>query len=715
MNPTHLVLVVNASLTEKQSAVITAPARGSLLVTGKAGTGKSTAAVLRMRTMMENGIDGDSILVLVPQRRLAFEYYKAIHSPDFPAGSQPQLLTFNGLAQRMLSLFWPLIATDAGFRAAEPPRFLNMENAQYYLAGIVEPLLLQGYFESLTIDPNRLYSQILDNLNKSAVVGFPPGEIAERLTSAWSGKTSKSNIYQQAQECALKFRQFCLENNFLDFSLQLSVFREKLWPSLLCRQHLNQTFRHLIYDNIEEDFPVAHDFVEEILPNLDSALLIQDEGGGYRSFLGADATSAQRLSGKCSSQIRLTSSLVQTNALANLETALRESILEHRLLKYDSSDARSSYTIHSFRFYPEALDWVTGEIVKLLKDSTTQPGDIAILTPYLSDALRFSFANRLSSANIPFTTYRPSRSLYAEPAVQAVLTLAQMAHPSWQSKPSPQQARSAFAMVIAACDFVRADLISRTLFKNRDNLFPLLSFQGLNLEMQSRISFQVGEYYERLRAWLNENLEQGAHELDHWISRLFGECLSQPGFGFHRDYDAASSINRLIESCREFRKIYQPSAKTAASGAGEEFTRVLQNGLLSSQSNPRSLFETNTDVVFLSPAYSFLMRNQPVKYQFWVDIGSGGWWSRLDQPLTQPYVLNRNWSINQKWTDEHEYLNNQLTLARVVTGLVRRCSAHIYMCSVTYNEHGFEERGQLLLALQTVLRANASIKGSADV
>ncbi|HPD63579.1 MAG TPA: hypothetical protein PLP77_09305, partial [Anaerolineaceae bacterium] len=70
MNPTHLVLVVNASLTEKQSAVITAPARGSLLVTGKAGTGKSTAAVLRMRQMVENGIDGDSILVLVPQRRL---------------------------------------------------------------------------------------------------------------------------------------------------------------------------------------------------------------------------------------------------------------------------------------------------------------------------------------------------------------------------------------------------------------------------------------------------------------------------------------------------------------------------------------------------------------------------------------------------------------------------------------------------------------------
>jgi len=702
-------------LTENQSAVVTAPITGSRLLTGKAGTGKSTAGVLRMRYLVENGIDGDSILVLVPQRRLAAEYYRLIHAPDFPAGSQPQLLTFNGLAQRIVSLFWPLIAADAGFRAAESPHFLNMENAQYYLAGIVEPLLEQGYFESLTIDPNRLYSQILDNLNKSAVVGFPPAEIANRLSSAWAGKTSKNNIYEQAQECALMFRQFCLAKNFLDFSLQLSIFCEKLWPSLLCKQHLYSAFRHLIYDNIEEDFPIAHDFVAELLPNLDSALLIQDEGGGYRSFLGADTTSARRLAEKCTGQIRMTSSLVQTSPLQSLESALHESILEHRIIATESKGMQSSYTIQTFRFYPEVLDWVTGEIETLLKQDSINPGEIAILTPYLSDALRFSFANRLSNAGIPFTTYRPSRSLHDEPAVQAVLTLAEMAHPSWQRKPSMQQARSAFTMVIADCDFVRADLLSRTLFKAGNAGFQLLSYQGLQIDMQSRISFRVGEYYERLRTWLQENLEQGRNELDLWISRLFGECLSQPGFGFHNDYDAATAISRLIESCREFRKIYQPGDKTKLSGSGEEFTRVLQKGLLSSQAYPPSLALNDADVVFLSPAYSFLMRNRPVKYQFWVDIGSNGWWSRLEQPLTQPYVLNRNWPVGEKWTDENEYINNQLTLARIVTGLVRRCSDHIFMCSVNYNEHGLEERGQLLQALQTVLRSCVRLRDGSDV
>lgn len=99
------------------------------------------------------------------------------------------------------------------------------------------------------------------------------------------------------------------------------------------------------------------------------------------------------------------------------------------------------------------------------------------------------------------------------------------------------------------------------------------------------------------------------------------------------------------------------------------------------------------------------MRNRPVRVQFWVDIGSQGWWSRLDQPLTQPYVLNRNWSEDRKWTDEDEFLNNQRSLLRVVKGLIRRCYGQIHMSTITLNEQGVEERGALVLAMQDVLRS----------
>ena len=59
--------------------------------------------------------------------------------------------------------------------------------------------------------------------------------------------------------------------------------------------------------------------------------------------------------------------------------------------------------------------------------------------------------------------------------------------------------------------------------------------------------------------------------------------------------------------------------------------------------------------MLIAPAYTFLMNNQPVSYQFWLDIGSRGWFERLYQPLTHPYVLSKQWTPGDKWTDEREF------------------------------------------------------------
>lgn len=703
-------------LTTDQQDLLQAPFSGSLLLSGPAGTGKTTAAALRLGQMVESGIPGESILVLVPQRSLAAQYQSLVNSPDFPPGGQPSILTFNGLTQRMIALFWPLIAGAAGFRGAKSPyKFLTIETAQYYLAALVEPLLQHGYFESLTIDPNRLYSQILDNLNKSAIIGFPPQEISEKLTRAWVGKPAQAVIYQQAQECALKFRDFCLANNFLDFSLQLTVFTRHLWPSLICKAYIHNNYHHLIYDNIEEDYPVAHDFVRDLLPDLDSALLIHDSEGGFRSFLGADALSAANLGSQCAGRLVFKSSQVKSPAIDDFEQTLRESILHRNPGSVSNAIEPGARSLHAFRFYPEAIDWVIAEINKLIQDQAVPAGEIAVLTPFLSDALRFAFTARFEKHQLPFATYRPSRSLHDEPAVKTMLTLTKLAHPSWELPLNQQEIRSTFAQSISYCDYARADLLSRTLTRYTNKAWSLNAFSTLKADMQERITFSVGEYYERLREWLADNHEMAANELDHWISRLYGEVLSQPGFGFHDDYDAAAAVSHLIDSCRKFRSIYLPAGQASQWLAGREYTSVLEKGILAAQSYTTQSLRETSDAVFLGPAFSFLMRNKPVTHQFWLDIGSQGWWARLDQPLTQPFVLSRNWQPGQQWTDSDEYAANQQTLARLSTGLLRRCRQHVYLCSISVNERGLEERGQLMLALQSIQRARAQRNGGERV
>ncbi len=486
--------------------------------------------------------------------------------------------------------------------------------------------------------------------------------------------------------------------------MQLKVFIDHIWPSLIGKEFIRKSYQHLIYDNIEEDYPVAHDFVSELLPGLTSALLIQDTDGGYRSFLGADPASAARLGNDCNGVFTLKDSLVKSTAIDTLEKALNESVRTRRQPGVEPDKLSDSFGISSFRFYPEVIDWIVSKIQELLADNTTMPDEIAVLTPFLSDALRFSFASRLDAAKIPFTTHRPSRSLYDEPAVRTILTLARIAHPSWSFLPASPEVRMSLALAIRELDYARADLLSRTLYQRGNRDWSLNEFDTLKIDMQERITYRAGQQFDILRNWLVENKESGSNELDHWLSRLYGEVLSQPGFGFHTDYDAAAAIAHLIDSCRKFRNTFSPGDDPATDNPGKEYVQVLERGILAAQSIVSQNRQSTSRAVFLGPAFSFLMRNQPVSYQFWVDIGSQGWWSRLEQPLTQPYVLNRNWDPSKPWTDAEEYEINQQSLARLTSGLLRRCRYHVYMCSVAYNERGLEERGQLLLAMQNIQR-----------
>src|SRR5512146_1341550 len=288
------------SLTDYQLAVVERPLTSHTFLHGPAGTGKSTTGVERLKYLIASGVSPDSILVLTSHRILQDAYLDVINSSDAEAAGDTVPATMSGLAWRLCTRFWRVAADAAGFAHPEqPPVFLNVETAQYYMAYVIRPLLAGGAFESVTIDRSRIYAQILDDLNKSATVGFPYTEIGSRLDSAWTGDPSQHEVYAQVQECATRFRQFCLQHNLLDYSLLTEVFTNHLWPDASVHDYLVNNYRHLIYDNVEEDVPRAHDVLREWLPEAESALLIYDDGGGYRRYLGADAYTGASLAEVC--------------------------------------------------------------------------------------------------------------------------------------------------------------------------------------------------------------------------------------------------------------------------------------------------------------------------------------------------------------------------------------------------------------------------------
>jgi hypothetical protein len=281
-----------------------------------------------------------------------------------------------------------------------------------------------------------------------------------------------------------------------------------------------------------------------------------------------------------------------------------------------------------------------------------------------------------------------------------LLILAQLAHPTWNARISAQDIAQALSLSIEDLDPVRAYLLASTYRPSSG----LQSYTALSSGLQDRITSQAGERYDHLRQWLL-GAGSNSQSLDHFFARLYSEILALPGYRFHGALDAANTAAALVRSAREHRRLSEE--------LGEEmdkpsYVQRVLDGIIGEQALSRPDNPADGAGVQVAPAYTFLMGNRAVTHQFWLDIGSSGWSERLHQPLGQPYVLNRYWPENRRWTAEHDALANAEFAYRLVAGLLRRCTGRVWLTHVDYNEQGFTQQGALLLALQRILRRRNS-------
>jgi hypothetical protein len=492
----------------------------------------------------------------------------------------------------------------------------------------------------------------------------------------------------------------------LDFSLQIEVFWHYLWNSQVCKEFLTNSYQHLIVDNVEEDVPITHDLLSQWLPLAGSGLVIYDSEAGYRRFLGADPIGAHRMIEHCSETYLFKESYVTSPEIQSLAAHLKNSLF-HTPAPVPDIDPRPALTHETHTYYPQMLDWITNEIAELINAEGISPKDIVVLAPFLSDSLRFSIVNRLENKHIPVKTHRPSRSLREEPATFCLLTLASIAHPEWGSVPTKFDVAYSLMQAIDGMDLIRAKILTDIVYRVQDGVPTLTPFDHIIPSAQERISFVLGEKYDHIRLWLEEYHQSGSGELDHFISQLFGELVSQPGYGFHYNFDKGQVTANLVESIRRFRRVVGDSLAEAGIDLGKEYIQMVQDGVIAAQYIP-SWQSQAEDAVFIAPAYTFLISNYPVDVQFWLDVGNQSWAERLYQPLTHPYVLSRNWLIDKPWTDVQEVETGEQVLFALVSGLLNRCRRKIYLGLSEYNEQGYEQRGPLLQAFHRILRSLAA-------
>jgi len=674
----------------------------AMFVEGAFGTGKTAFAIETLFAWLEGGVAPEKILVIVPQRTLARRYLLALRDAEHGPLGDVEIRTLGGLAKDTVNLYWPLVAEEAGFVGMRiQPRFLTIETSQYAMADFVNQAVERGEFDAINVSPQQIARQIVDNLGKAAIMGVTFDTVPERLIAAWGPDRPRKRVltYQAAGRVAQAFRKYCVDNHLLDYSLQIELFSR-----LLARPDFQETFfnrrTHLIVDHVEEEPALTHDLIRSWLPHLEGALLLYEQDSGYRVFLGADPLGASKLKSACDGALTLSQSYVTTPEIENLHRDIAFSFSRPDALPAEE-DAPLGFEFVFHNYYPQMLEWVSENVVRLVNQEGVPPREIVILAPFLSDALRFSLGQKLEARGIASLSHRPSRALRDEPAARTLLTLTALAHPQWDVRPPQADVAQALQQAITGLDPVRARLLARVVYHARGKEL-LSAFDIIKPDMQSRITFVAGQRYERLRAWLLAYSQGQPAPLDHFLSRLFGEALSQPGYGFHADSDAGRVAAELVESARKFRRELFAESQ-AWDDIGKRYFSIVKQGLLAAL-YVASWRDELADAVFMAPAYTFLMRNRAADVHFWLDVGSTGWWERLDQPLTHPYVLSRSWQAGQVWSDADEFDRQQDMLYRIISGLLRRCRRHVYLGISDLGEQGYEQRGPLLRLFQQILR-----------
>jgi hypothetical protein len=673
----------------------------TFMIEGPPGAEKSGTLGQRLRFLLEKGVPGYAILVLVPDRNSEGRLRETIGELELGPFGTVEIHTYYGLANRLVRLFWPLVAADAGFATPErPPIFLNYETAQYAMGQLIAPMLQQGYFEGLAIRPQRVLSQLLDSLNKAAVNGYPIAEVGPRLKGAWTGDETRLRYYEQVQQCLELFRSHCLRYGLLDFSLVAEVFHRYLVEKPEFWRYFTEHYRHVLVDSLEETVPVAQDLILRLLPLCDSALMGYDPHGGYRVFLGGDATGAARLKDVCRETLVVDDGGLCAAAVEMFRARLGRRLGQSQPLPESGRAGQAVRALIQTRYRVRMLAEVAREIIRLV-ESGVAPGDIAVVAPYADGVMRFMLGEAFKTAEVPHTVVRRFESLREEPVVRACLTLAALAHPDWDEQPPPYDVAEALGLALKPLDAVRTALLVQKLYDGRHG--GLKARDGLAVADQERIGFAALERYDRLRAWFATYQQGSALPFDHFLRRLFGDIMSGPEL---MPEDAAV-YSKLIASAAGFRQVV-PALGFEVQALGRRYAEMVSQGVVAAQYLTGLEVEATAEsVVLIAPVHTYLLSDHVARFQFWLDIGSMGWWTPPHQPLTNHHVLGRRWESNDKWTDAVDFEIRNRILFRLVSGLCQRCREGIYLCASELETSGEPQDSPLMRAAQQVLQEDS--------
>ncbi len=683
-------------LTPVQETAVSASHTSFLL--GPAGSGKTTTLQHRLLRLLQSGEPAYTILTLVAEPDHQQPYRDFIHQSGLGPYANLKITTYIDMAREMVALFWPLIARPAGFiRPYQPPTFLSYDLAQLQMWRIVTPLLKEGAFADLRLRPQQIVSQLLDTLNRAALNALSLDEAITRQRDTWVGEPERLLHLADAAKAARRFRQQCRENSLLDLSLIVEVFDTQLVKHPEFHRYFSERYRHLLVDNVEEQTPAGQNFVATLLNVTQTTAVAYDAGGGYKRFMAADPLGANKFRGMCQLAFDFDTIFFAPPEMQHLANAVENHLLH---TSRPTSEAREMVLgVVNGRYRRDMVHNLIPLLADLIHENGVHPSDVAIITPYLDGALRYTLTQAMQEARLPYFLLRRRSSPREEPRVRAWLTWLALAHPQWSLPPASYDVAEALALSIHGLDPARAQLLTKETYVPENG--PWQPKEALSAKIVERVGAEMVNLVAELQEWLAEN-GNGRFPLDTFLYNLFAELLAQPRFQPEPDLAGAAVCDWLVRAARRLRQSAAVMGLATPAAIGRTFIEGIYNGLVTAR--PPELGEPpDPDGIMISTIYGYLLAGRPVRVQVWLETAATGWWDIPNQPLSNAFVLAQSRPADQPWSTEEDFtIRNQL-LSRIIRGLAVRCQDGVILANSDLDRRGQRQEGVLWRALQPLL------------
>lgn len=661
---------------------------------GPTGSGK-TKVLLDKYIELSRSEGTDKTLVFVKNAASKLDWQRNV---NLEIMGRLNVFTYFGFVQQELTEYWPWIEANlpGGFTTIAPT-FMNVETSHYIMSKYVEKnRRYKDLFEYINARSNRIAVQLIDNLNQAAMNNLSLNELKKRLLS-WAGDDQeKIIVFNEAIAIMETFRNFCLENRILDYSLIVDLYNRYLFKNKNYLKALSERYRYLFVDNLEKTVPAAQKLFLFLLKNSEETYLSYNPEEGINKFFGGNPELAREVFFPLSELKELKNFYTSSPSARKLASSISQAILEDKSIRDNGFIIKGIDT----ELRGDMLHQTGEEVVRLL-ESGVSPGEVALIAPQIDKVMEFTLERYITGKGYSFINFSRSKRLIDLPFSQALIVLTLLANPQWDSSINYSSLQQTLSLLLKL-DPVRSGLLTDAIFAN-NLILPELE----QIKLRSRIGFDNSARYDYLREWLKEK-ENQVPELEGFFQLVFAELLS-PLSPSRADILAC---RQMIDSVSKFKKVVKKFKDIPEEEMGKHFIDMIYNGTLAAEVLYN--YSEEEQSVVLSTPYKFLFSPElkRVRYLFLLDISSENWLRNTAKELFNPYILSPQWKKKNNWDDKKDQSLRKEQLVAYLQSILSKVTDGIYLADSYLNSRGWEQDG--LLYEWFLQRDGESVKGSED-